>query len=95
MDVTKSAGNVFEDLGFEGGEAVPLRVRARLMAPQERHVLERGITQEEVAKELGTTQVRISELINGKIQAFSINTLINMLNRTGLEVGVSIHPKNV
>jgi predicted XRE-type DNA-binding protein len=94
MDVTKSAGNVFEDLGFEGGEAENLRVRARLMAPLERSVRERGITQAEAARELGTTQARISELMNGKIQAFSIDALINMLDRAGLEVDVNVQPKN-
>ena len=90
MDVTKSSGNVSEDLGFEGGNAETLRVRARLMALLERHVRERGITQAEVAEELGTTQARISELMNGKIQAFSIDALINMLDRAGLVVNVDV-----
>jgi len=45
--ITPSSGNVFEDLGFEGGEAENLRVRTRLMAPQERYVRQRAITQEE------------------------------------------------
>ena len=93
-EITKSTGNVFEDLGFEGGEAENLRVRARLMAPLERSIRERGITQAEAARELGTTQARISELMNGKIQAFSIDALINMLDRAGLEVNVDVQPKN-
>lgn len=92
-EITPSSGNVFEDLGFEGGEAENLRVRARLMAPLERYVRERGVTQEEAAEELGTTQARISELMNGKIQAFSIDALINMLSRADLEVGVDVRPK--
>lgn len=91
--ITPSSGNVFEDLGFEGGEAENLRVRARLMAPLERYVRERDLTQAEAAEELGTTQARISELVNGKIQAFSIDALVNMLNRAGLEVAVSVRPK--
>lgn len=93
-EITESTGNVFEDLGFEGGEAENLRVRARLMAPLERYVRERGITQAEAAVELETTQARISELMNGKIQAFSIDALINMLDRAGLEVNVDVQPKN-
>jgi predicted XRE-type DNA-binding protein len=92
-EITPSSGNVFEDLGFEGGEAENLRVRARLMAPLERYVRERDLTQAEAAEELGTTQARISELVNGKIQAFSIDALVNMLNRAGLEVTVSVRPK--
>jgi predicted XRE-type DNA-binding protein len=92
-EITPSSGNVFEDLGFEGGEAENLRVRARLMAPLERYVRERGLTQTEAAEELETTQARISELVNGKVQAFSIDALVNMLNRAGLEVGVTVRPK--
>jgi predicted XRE-type DNA-binding protein len=92
-EITPSSGNVFEDLGFEGGEAENLRVRARLMAPLERYVRERDLTQMEAAKELDTTQARISELVNGKVQAFSIDALVNMLNRAGLEVDVNVRPK--
>jgi predicted XRE-type DNA-binding protein len=47
----------------------------------------------EAAKELDTTQARISELVNGKVQAFSIDALVNMLNRAGLEVDVNVRPK--
>ena len=93
-EITESTGNVFEDLGFEGGEAENLRVRARLMAPLERSLREQGITQAEAAEELGTTQARISALMNGRIQAFSIDALINMLDRAGLEVDVNVRPKN-
>jgi predicted XRE-type DNA-binding protein len=32
--------------------------------------------------------------MNGKIQAFSIDALINMLDRAGLEVDVNVQPKN-
>lgn len=92
-EITPSSGNVFEDLGFESGEAENLRVRARLMAPLEHYIRERGIAQGEAAEELGTTQSRISELVNGKVQAFSIDALINMLSRAGLEVDVDVRPK--
>jgi predicted XRE-type DNA-binding protein len=92
-EITSSSGNVFEDLGFEAEEADNLRVRARLMAPLERYVRERDLTQMEAAKELETTQARISELVNGKVQAFSIDALVNMLSRVGLEVDVRVRSK--
>lgn len=88
-DITESSGNVFRDLGFDT-EAESLRVRGRLMASLERYLRERGITQAEAAEELGTTQARISELMNGKIQAFSIDALITMLDRAGMEVDVNV-----
>jgi predicted XRE-type DNA-binding protein len=93
-DITESSGNIFEDLGFDNGEAESLRVRTRLMAPLERSIRERGITQAEAAEELETTQARISALMNGKIQTFSIDALINMLDRAGLEVDGDVRPKD-
>lgn len=92
-EITSSAGNVLEDLGFEAEEAENLRVRACLMAPLERYVRERDLTQIEAAKELETIQARISELVNGKVQAFSIDVLVNMLSRVGLEVDVHVRSK--
>ncbi len=91
--ITESTGNVFNGLGFDRGEAETLRVRVRLMAPLVRSIRERGITQVEAAEELGTTQARLSKLTNGKIQTFSTDALINMLDRAGLEVDVTVRPK--
>ena len=93
IDITESSGNAFEDVGFTGGEAENLRVRARLMAPLERYVRESDMTQAEAAEQIGTTQARISALVNGKIQAFSIDALINMLDAAGLRVDVDVQPK--
>lgn len=91
--ITPSSGNVFSDLGFAEEEADNLRIRARLMAPLERYVAEQGWTQEEAAEQLGTTQARISALVNGKIHDFSIDALVNMLSRAQLEVSIEVHPR--
>jgi predicted XRE-type DNA-binding protein len=89
-EITHSSGNIFDDLGFESGEAENLRVRARLMAPLETHIQERVITQAEAADELGTTQARVSDLLNGKVQSFSIDALMNMLDQSGLKIDMDI-----
>jgi predicted XRE-type DNA-binding protein len=49
---------------------------------------DRGLTQAAAAKLLGVTQPRISDLTRGKIDRFSIDTLIAMLGHAG--VGVQI-----
>lgn len=92
-DITPSSGNVFKDLGFSREEAENLRVRARLMAPLERYIREQSVTQEEAARRLGTTQARISRLMNGDIEAFSTDALINMLDRADLQVTVEVTPR--
>jgi predicted XRE-type DNA-binding protein len=41
----------------------------------------RGLKQAEAAKILGVTQPRISDLLQGRIHLFSIDTLVDMLGR--------------
>ncbi|MEE9326435.1 MAG: XRE family transcriptional regulator [Cocleimonas sp.] len=50
-----------------------------------------GETQTEVAKRLGITQSRISDLMRGKIQKFTIDNLVNMMGKSGY--GVEINTK--
>ncbi|MBI1865784.1 MAG: XRE family transcriptional regulator [Nitrospirae bacterium] len=90
MKMTTSSGNVFKDLGFEREEAENLRVRAVLMAEIEKYIRRKGMTQAEAAKRLGVTQPRISDLMRGKIDVFSVDTLIAMLAQIGLMVRLRI-----
>ena len=46
-------------------------------------------TQAEVARALGVTQPRISNLMRGQVESFSIDSLVNMLGRLGVRVMVS------
>lgn len=90
MKMTRSSGNVFKDLGFEREEAENLRVRAELMSEIEKYIRRKGMTQAEAAKKLGVTQPRISDLMRGKIDVFSVDTLIAMLAQIGLMVRLRI-----
>lgn len=84
----RGSDNVFEDLGFAAEEAANLKVRADLMLDLRRYIHERGWTQAEAAMFFGETQPRISNLLKGEISRFSIDKLINLLARAGLEVQV-------
>jgi predicted XRE-type DNA-binding protein len=86
VKVQQSTGNVFRDLGFGAEEAESLRLRAELMAEVRRLIQARKLTQRSAANLLGVTQPRISDLIRGKIDLFSIDTLVNMLARAGMRV---------
>jgi predicted XRE-type DNA-binding protein len=83
---------VFEDLGFPQDEAENLRIRATLMATLRRVIDEAGITQAQAAEIFGVTQPRISDLVRGKIELFSIDALVNMLATAGHHVEVSVEP---
>ena len=82
--------NAFEAAGFEPLEAEHLRIRADLMLEVERFIAARGLTQAEAAKLLRVTQPRISDLMRGKIERFSIDTLVEMLSRAGIDVTVKV-----
>ncbi len=85
----RSTSNVFRDLGFAADEAENLRIRSELMARLARVIEEREMTQAEAAQILGVTQPRVSDLVRGKIDLFTIDTLVNMLAKAGMRVTVT------
>ncbi|MFL5582544.1 MAG: XRE family transcriptional regulator [Gemmatimonadaceae bacterium] len=84
--ITRSSGNVFQDLGFGADEAEHLRIRSALMATLRKLIKDRGLTQAQAATLFGVSQPRVSDLVRGKIDLFSIDTLVDMLARAGLHV---------
>ena len=54
------------------------------------HIQENGLIQKEAAKILGVSQPRVSDLVRGKIDRFTIDMLINMLSRVGIKVNIKI-----
>ncbi len=87
-----STGNVFRDLGFSAEEAEHLRVRADLMIALEKALSKRGLNQRQAAKVLSVTQPRVSDLLRGRIDLFSVDTLIDMLARLGIRVTLTVKP---
>jgi predicted XRE-type DNA-binding protein len=84
--ITRSSGNVFSDLGFPSEEAEYLKIRSTLMIHLRKTIEAKGMKQAEAAKLLGVTQPRVSDLYKGKIHLFSIDTLVDMLARTGVHI---------
>ena len=82
--ITESSGNVFLDLGFPPEEAALLAMRADLMAKLRLTINENGWTQAEAAKVLGIAQSRVSDLVRGKWERFSLDMLITLASRAGL-----------
>ena len=82
--ITRSSGNVFTDLGFPPEEAAILAMRADLMAQLRLAVEKRAWTQVEAAKALGISQSRVSDLMRGKWDKFSLDMLVTLATRAGL-----------
>ena len=81
----KGSGNVFLDLGFDPAEAKIMALRAEVMIRMEQHLKAQGWTQAEAAKRLGITQPRVSRLTKGRWQDFSLDMLLTLAARAGLE----------
>lgn len=89
LKVTRSTGNVFRDLGFSPHQAEHLRVRSDLLIQLQKAIKSQGLRQAEAAKLLRVTQPRVSDLMRGRLDLFSVDTLIDMLARLGIRVRVA------
>jgi predicted XRE-type DNA-binding protein len=90
LKITPSSGNVFRDLGFRREEAEHLLVRADLMIHLQKRIASRRLKQQPAAKILGVTQPRVSDLLRGRIDLFSMDALIDMLARLGAMVRLTV-----
>lgn len=84
--IIESTGNVFSDLGFEPGEAAILQMRAKLINDLREYVESSGMTQMEAAERFGIAQSRVSALIHGKWEKFSLEMLIRLEAKAGRQV---------
>lgn len=88
-EIVNSSGNVFIDLGFSQDEATILQMRADLMADLRKFIKARKLTQFKAAEILGVSQSRVSDLIRGKWERFSLEMLITLATRAGMRVSLS------
>lgn len=88
--ITPSSGNVFVDLGFDEAEARVMALRAQLMLRLSRELKARGWTQAQAAKRLGVTQPRVSKLNKGAWQDFSLDMLLTLAGRAGLNAELRV-----
>jgi predicted XRE-type DNA-binding protein len=87
-DIVNSSGNVFVDLGFSPEEAAILQMRADLMADLRKVIKAKKLTQAKAAKLLGVSQSRVSDLVRGKWDKFSLEMLITLATRAGIRVRI-------
>jgi len=91
--IEPSCGNVFEDIGFSRQEAVSLQLRSFLAFRLEEFMETEELTQRQAAAFFGVSQPRISNLVRGRIERFSLDTLVDMVTRAGLHVEILLRPR--
>lgn len=70
-------------------------LKAKLAITLVELIRRKGWSQKQAASELSVTQPRISNVFNGRLDKFSIDSLIEMLVRTGYKLEVSFDPENL
>jgi predicted XRE-type DNA-binding protein len=85
-----SSGNIFTDLGFEQSELE--LVKARLPGKIAEEIAARGWTQHRAADVLDMDQPRVSLLVRGKTSQFSLERLIELLERLNHDVRIEATP---
>jgi predicted XRE-type DNA-binding protein len=88
--------SVWDALEDTPQQAASMRARSELMMNLTEVIRERGMTQGDAATMFGVTQPRVSDLMRGKINLFSLDTLIDMAATAGMSPTVKVSkPKTV
>ena len=91
--VTRGSGNVFKDIGVSDPERT--LIRAKIMSRIADIIRERGLNQTQAGKLLNLSQPKVSNLMNGKLSAFSLEHLFRLLNALERDVEIIIKPKSI
>ena len=67
-----------------------MKARSSLMMELTAVIQERGMTQAEAAELFGVTQPRVSDLMRGKVNLFSLDTLMDMASTAGMSPVVKV-----
>lgn len=86
--IIESSGNVFVDLGFDPIDAEIMKLRTEFMLRTRERIKELGLTQVEAAEKLNITEPRVSSLLQGKIDDFSLELLFTLAARSGLKPAI-------
>ena len=90
-DYEISSGNIFRDLGFPDAEE--LDIKANLIIQIGQLIRRRGLSQSQAGSLLGIDQPRVSALIRGHMEKFSMEKLCDFLRAMGCDVDIRIQER--
>ena len=85
------SGNVFADLGLPNADE--LKTRVQLAVAIKREITARDWSQAQAAEVLGINQPKVSALMRGRLDGFSVERLMNFLTALGRDVEIVIKPR--
>ena len=90
-DISRGSGNVFADLGFPDAEE--RQTKLRLAYALNTLLDEQRLAQAAAAARLGLNQPKVSALRNYKLEGFSVERLMTLLNALDQDVEIVIRAK--
>jgi len=82
--------SVFDAIADSPEEALNMKFRASMIHKIRVKVKAAGWTQTETAEQLGISQPRVSDLLNGKLSKFSLDALVNILALLGGDIELKV-----
>ncbi len=90
VEVQRSSGNVFADLGL--ADAEKLKIKTGLVIEIRKAMHKRNLTQQDAAKLMGITQPKVSGMMRGDFSNLSERKLMDCLTRLGYDIEIKIRP---
>jgi predicted XRE-type DNA-binding protein len=90
VEVQRSSGNVFADLGLP--DADKLKIKSGLVIEIRKAMHQQGLTQQEAATRMGITQPKVSDMMRGDFSNLSERKLMDCLNRLGYDIEIKVRP---
>jgi predicted XRE-type DNA-binding protein len=87
---TASSGNPYADFGMADAET--RLAKARLAQQITAVMREQNLTQVALAEKLGIDQPRVSLIVRGQLNAFSLDRLMALVNRLNLDIEIRVTP---
>ncbi len=90
MSKSKKFKSVWDALEDDPIRRENLKLRSALMIAISQAIEARGLKQQETAELLLITQPRVSALMQGKLEAFRLDALVDIAHRLGLHVSINV-----
>jgi predicted XRE-type DNA-binding protein len=90
IEVQRSSGNVYADLGLPDAEK--LKIKTGLVIEIRKAMRRLELTQQEAAKRMGITQPKVSDMMRGDFSNLSERKLMDCLNRLGYDIEIKVRP---
>ena len=90
MTKARTFANVWDALEDSPDVAATMTMRSDVMIAIKDTVRGWNTTQAKAARRLGITQPRLNDLLHGKIDKFSLDTLMTLAMRAGLKIKINV-----